>query len=233
MKSNNMNYQKLNNLPPILNLRGFIPCAETARQGALVKSQDDVICDYDNVDDEIKVQKLSLKNKMVDVHEEEAQISNHAEMQGRHNQVHVPISECEDDIFQSESISGCGFEWRAHMVVLSACDTAKGKIMAEGVLNLPRALMIAGVPCVVVSQWKVDDSSTCDLMKGFYQELRSGKDVSSSLRATMLQKLKAKCKVYEWAPFVVYGLPTICLPTKLQVGNSSCTTHDFGTSSHT
>jgi len=154
---------------------------------------------------------------MVDVHEEEAQISNRGEMQGRHNQVHVPISEFEDDILKSENISGCGFEWRAHMVVLSACDTAKGKIMAEGVLNLPRALMIAGVPCVVVSQWKVDDSSTCDLMKGFYQELRSGKDVSSSLRATMLQMLKAKCKVYEWAPFVVCGLPTICLPTILQV----------------
>jgi hypothetical protein len=28
-------------------------------------------------------------------------------------------------------------------------------------------------------------------------------------------------------------LPTICLPTKLQVGNSSCMTRDFWTSSHT
>ncbi|CAM6066784.1 unnamed protein product [Sphagnum tenellum] len=194
---------------------------ETTRQGASVKS------DYDNADDEIKLQNLSLKNKMIDVHEEEAQISNRGEMQGRHNQVHVPISKSEDDILKSENISGCGFEWRAHMVVLSACDTTKGKIMAEGVLNLPRALMIAGVPCVVVSQWKVDDSPTCDLMKGFYQKLRSGKDVSSSLRATMLQMLKDKRKVYEWAPFVVYvyewapfvvcGLPTICLPAILQV----------------
>jgi CHAT domain-containing protein len=156
---------------------------------------------------------------MVGVHEEEAQISNHGETQGRHNKVPVPLSE-DANLLKSENISGCGFKWRAHMVVLSACDTAKGKIMAEGVLNLPRALMIAGVPCVVVSQWKVNDSSTYDLMKGFYQELKSGKDVSSSLRATMLQMLKAKCKVYEWAPFVVYGLPTIRLPTKLQVGNS-------------
>jgi CHAT domain-containing protein len=119
------------------------------------------------------------------------------------------------------------------MVVLSASDTAKGKIMVYGVLNLPRALMIARVPCVGASQWQVDDSSTCDLMKGFYQDLKSGKDVSSSLCATMLQMLKAKCKIHEWAPFVVYGLPTICLLAKLQVGNSSCMTHDFGTSSHT
>jgi hypothetical protein len=33
-------------------------------------------------------------------------------------------------------------------------------------------------------------------MKGFYQELRSGKDVYSSLHATMLQMLKAKRKVH-------------------------------------
>ncbi len=157
---------------------------------------------------------------MVDVHEEEAQISNRGEMQARHNQVLTPISKHANDLLKSENIIGCGFKWRVPMVVLSACDTAKGKIMAEGVLNLPRALMIAGVPCVVVSQWKVADSSTYDLMKGFYEELRSGKDVSSSLRATMLQMLKLKFKVYEWASFVVYGLPTICLPTKLQVGNS-------------
>jgi len=92
---------------------------------------------------------------MVDVHEEEAQISNHGE--GMHNRVYVPISKDEDDTLKSENISRCGFKWRAHMVVLSACDSARGKIMAEGVLNLPRAFMIAGVPCVVVSQWKVDD----------------------------------------------------------------------------
>jgi hypothetical protein len=67
----------------------------------LVKSQDDVICDYDNVNDEIKVRKLSLKNKMVDAHGEEAQISNHGEMQRRHNQVLVPISKYANNILKS------------------------------------------------------------------------------------------------------------------------------------
>ncbi len=105
--------------------------------------------------------------------------------------------------------------------------------MAKGVLNLPQPLFIAMVPCVVVSQWKVDDSSTCDLLKGFYRELRSGKDVYSSLCATMLQMLKAKRKVHEWVPFIVCGLPTVCLPVELQAGNSSHIAHDFQTSSHT
>jgi CHAT domain-containing protein len=98
---------------------------------------------------------------------------------------------------------------------------------------LPRALTIAGVPCVVVSQWNVRDSSTCNLMKGFYQELRSGKDVSSSLRAAMLKLIKDRVEVYEWAPFVVCGLPTVVLPTELQAGTSSCKGHDCGTSNDT
>jgi CHAT domain-containing protein len=119
------------------------------------------------------------------------------------------------------------------MVVLSACDTARGQITGEGVLNLPRALMIAGVPSIVVSQWKVGDSSTCELMKGFYRELKSGKDVSSSLRGAILKMMKDGGKVHEWAPFFVCGLPTVCLPTELQAGTSSCKGHDSRTSSDT
>jgi CHAT domain-containing protein len=87
--------------------------------------------------------------------------------------------------------------------------------------------MIAGVPCVVVSQWKVGDSCTCELMKGFYWELRSGQDVSSSLRAAMLKMIKDGGKVHEWAPFFVCGLPRVCLPTELQAGTSSCKGHDI------
>jgi len=118
---------------------------------------------------------------------------------------------------KSEDISGCGFEWRAHMVVLSACDTSRGEITAEGVLNLPRALMVVGVPCVVVSQWQVDDWSTCELMKGFYMNLKKGQDVASALRGSMVQMLDdEQRKVREWEPFVVCGLPTVTFPLELQ-----------------
>jgi CHAT domain-containing protein len=63
------------------------------------------------------------------------------------------------------------------IVVLSECGTFIGKVKAEGVWNLPQSLMIARVPCIVVSQWKVEDTSTSELMKGFYKGLRSGEDV--------------------------------------------------------
>ncbi len=62
-------------------------------------------------------------------------------------------------------------------MVLSGCGTFIGKVKAEGVWNLPLSLMIAGIPCVVVSQWKVEDTPTSELIKGFYKGLRSGEDV--------------------------------------------------------
>jgi CHAT domain-containing protein len=65
-------------------------------------------------------------------------------------------------------------ELHAEMVVLSACETASGRISAgEGVIGLSWAFMIAGAPTTVVSQWNVDSSSTGELMLEFYRQLRA------------------------------------------------------------
>jgi CHAT domain-containing protein len=88
------------------------------------------------------------------------------------------------------------------MVVLNTYDTIIGKIMVKGILNFPWILIIVGVPYVVVLQWKVDDSFTYHLMKGFCEELRNGKDASSSLCVNMFQMFKDKRKVHEWAPLL-------------------------------
>src|SRR5262249_16030129 len=63
---------------------------------------------------------------------------------------------------------------RADLVVLSACETARGRFGAgEGVIGLSWALFIAGAPSTVVSQWKVESASTRELMLGFHQRLRA------------------------------------------------------------
>lgn len=42
----------------------------------------------------------------------------------------------------------------------------------EGVVGLPRALLVVGVPCIVASQWKVGDEPSSELMLEFYKEMR-------------------------------------------------------------
>ncbi len=54
----------------------------------------------------------------------------------------------------------------------------------------------------IVSQWKVGDSSTCELMKGFYRELRSGKDVSPSLHGAMLKMIRMGAKFMNGSPLL-------------------------------
>jgi CHAT domain-containing protein/lipopolysaccharide biosynthesis regulator YciM len=60
----------------------------------------------------------------------------------------------------------------ADLVVLSACETARGRIGAgEGLLGLSWALLVAGARDVVVSQWQVDATSTSQLMVDLHREL--------------------------------------------------------------
>ena len=61
-------------------------------------------------------------------------------------------------------------EVRADLVVLSACETARGRnYEAEGIVGLTRSFMFAGVPRVICSLWKVDDEATRALMGEFYR----------------------------------------------------------------
>lgn len=68
-----------------------------------------------------------------------------------------------------------GLSLQARLVVLSACDTARGETTgSDDVLGLARALLAAGAQAVIVSLWPVDDASTSWLMREFYRCLRQG-----------------------------------------------------------
>ena len=101
---------------------------------------------------------------------------------------------------------------RADLVVLSACETARGRFgEGEGVIGLTWALFVAGAPATVVSQWKVESASTRELMLGFHQDLRapSRKPVTKAeaLRQAALKVMKnpETGHPFYWAGFVLVG----------------------------
>ena len=79
----------------------------------------------------------------------------------------------------------------AELVVLSACETARGATTGgDDVLGLTRALLAAGARSAVVSLWPVDDVSTSLLMGHLYRRLREGADPAEAL-ASAQRELRA------------------------------------------
>jgi CHAT domain-containing protein len=72
-------------------------------------------------------------------------------------------------------------------------------------VGLARGFLHAGASSIVVSLWPVHDSTTADLMGGFYRALGAGQSPPAALRAAMLDIRATRPHPYHWAPFVVMG----------------------------
>ena len=93
----------------------------------------------------------------------------------------------------------------AELVVLSACNTGRGRITGDGVIGLSRSFIAAGVPSVVVSLWSVTDQSTADLMAEFYRQMQLTPDIAQALRKAMLVTLVKHPNPVDWAAFTLIG----------------------------
>lgn len=80
----------------------------------------------------------------------------------------------EDNLISAAELSRLDLS-NVDFVVLSACQTAKGRVTDEGSAGLLRGLKNAGAATVVVSLWKVDDNSTMMFMTELYRLLGEGK----------------------------------------------------------
>ncbi|HEY9877195.1 MAG TPA: CHAT domain-containing protein [Leptolyngbyaceae cyanobacterium] len=96
---------------------------------------------------------------------------------------------------------------KADLAVLSACDTGRGAIQGDGVIGLSRAFIVAGVPTVVVSLWKVPDQPTALLMTEFYKNLQHTSDKAQALRQAMLTTKQQYPAPLDWAAFMLIGDP--------------------------
>lgn len=92
------------------------------------------------------------------------------------------------------------------LVVLSTCESALGKVTAEGVYGLQRAFKKAGVGTIVMSLWKVSDVVTSEFMVAFYKELFATNNAGDKRKAFEKAKSLIREKYPEpcyWAAFVM------------------------------
>ncbi|MBD2353120.1 tetratricopeptide repeat protein [Tolypothrix sp. FACHB-123] len=109
----------------------------------------------------------------------------------------------DDGLLKAEEI--LDLKLKAQLVVLSACETGKGKLSGDGVIGLSRSLISAGVPSVLVSLWQVPDEPTQYLMVEFYKSLQTQPDKALALRQAMLKTKQKFPNPVNWAAFTLIG----------------------------
>jgi len=103
-----------------------------------------------------------------------------------------------------------GLHLPADLVVLSACQTASGRLYrGEGMLSIARAFQFAGAKSLVASLWNVDDQHTPSLMRSFFSFLWEKRDKSTALTQAKLAYLKhhqgLDAHPYYWAGLIGIG----------------------------
>ncbi len=118
-----------------------------------------------------------------------------------------PVDESEDGILRACEVSRLGLN--ADLVVLSACDTAVGKLSGQGgTSELVHAFLRAGAQTVIGSLWPAEDRSTAHLMIRFYAYLARGMDKGSALRQAKLdfiEKYRESALPVLWAGMLLIG----------------------------
>jgi CHAT domain-containing protein/Tfp pilus assembly protein PilF len=121
----------------------------------------------------------------------------------------TPGSPREDGLLEAWEIMRLTLD--AEVVVLSACETGRGRIApGEGVIGMMWALFAAGTRSMVVSQWQVESASTTRLMTAFHRGLAAGHGSKAELlRTASLELLRSAehAHPFYWAGFVLVGKP--------------------------
>jgi len=126
----------------------------------------------------------------------------------------LAAGEGEDGLLEARKIMD--LDLKAEMLVLSACETARGTAPAgEGITGMLWAAFVAGAPTTVASLWRVESASTSELMIEFHRQWLASRRKgwtfakAESLR-TAARKLIASGKYahpFYWAGFILAGSP--------------------------
>ncbi|XP_013411689.1 uncharacterized protein LOC106174603 [Lingula anatina] len=94
---------------------------------------------------------------------------------------------------------------KAGLVVLSACNSGRGRVTGEGIDGLARAFFLAGARAVLVALWQLPDAATVSIMTSFYSNFKSGQSASSALRQAMEDCQQDFKDPFYWAAFYLMG----------------------------
>ena len=95
---------------------------------------------------------------------------------------------------------------RADLVVLSACDTGRGKMSGDGILGPPRSFLTAGTPSLMVSLWAIADASTAEPYgPTFISDCNKGKTRRRRCEAQCSTRCKKDPAPGSWAAFTLLG----------------------------
>ncbi len=98
----------------------------------------------------------------------------------------------------------------SRLVVLSACSTVLGDSRSgEGLAGLARPFLSAGIPAVVGSLWRIDDTMATAFFLRFYARMSEGAQPHEALRFAQIEMLNSSesrlSTVASWAGFEVLG----------------------------
>jgi len=76
-------------------------------------------------------------------------------------------------------------------------------------VSLSQSFLMAGARNVLATLWPVEDRSTAELMKSFYEELAAGADVDVALARAQRKAIRNSRwpQPFHWAAFVLVGGP--------------------------
>lgn len=110
--------------------------------------------------------------------------------------------EGQDGILTASEISALDLRG-TELVVLSACNTAKGDITPDGVFGLQRAFKHAGAQTIIMTLWNINDESTAVFMENLYKALLQGKTKREAFNSTMKLQKERYPDPLHWAGFIM------------------------------
>jgi len=98
---------------------------------------------------------------------------------------------------------------RLQLLVLSACETARGEeTFVGGLRGLPTAISIAGARRSLLTLWPVEDKGTANFMARYYEHLTAGMSYAEALRQTRRDAISGQVpgagSPLVWAAFVMF-----------------------------